>query len=196
MANMFSDNATKKVPKNLNECYKTDNTSQNLWSWCERLENWGKFLFWFIVVSGLIMSITSSITVREITKGMYYTYTDTETSFDFALFITSLVSTAIYAFIEYCVYHVLALLISSLATIVQNTRIAANVALYNAAKEEGIPNKEQESSTSSASKQNVGYSLSKLADEKTNTNGSWICKECGTKNDASNLYCKDCGKYK
>ena len=146
MVNMFSDNVEKKVPKNLKECYSIDNTSQNLWLWCERLEGWGKFLFWFIIVSGLITAIASSITVKEITKGIYYTYTDTETSFDFELFITALVSTSIYAFVEYCAYHVLALLISSLATMVQNTRITANIALYNVAKEEGILNKENESS--------------------------------------------------
>lgn len=196
MANMFSDNVEKKVPKNLKECYATDNTSQNLWLWCERLEGWGKFLFWFIIVSGLIMAIASSITVREVTKGLYYTYTDTETAFNFAAFITTLVSTAIYAFVEYCVYHVLALLISSLATIVQNTRITANVTIYNAAKEEGILNEEPEKTTPSAPKQNTGYSLSELANKKTDGNDSWICKECGTKNDVGNLYCKDCGKYK
>jgi len=26
--------------------------------------------------------------------------------------------------------------------------------------------------------------------------GGWICKKCGTKNDSSSQYCKDCGEYK
>ena len=60
----------------------------------------------------------------------------------------------------------------------------------------GFLNEEPEKSTPSAPKQNAGYSLSELANKKTNGNDSWICKECGTKNDAGNLYCKDCGKYK
>lgn len=51
-------------------------------------------------------------------------------------------------------------------------------------------------STSSEKIQSSGYSLSKLANEKTNNSGSWACKECGTKNDANSLCCKDCGKYK
>ena len=26
--------------------------------------------------------------------------------------------------------------------------------------------------------------------------GGWICKKCGTKNESSTQYCKDCGEYK
>lgn len=140
MANMFSGNAEKRIPINLSECYKTDNTTRNLWIWCERLEKWGKGLFCFLIISGLIIAIASSITVKEVVKGTYYVYTETETSFDVAIFITSLIQTATYAFLEYCTYHVLALLVGSLATIVQNAKITANVALYNAAKEEGTLN--------------------------------------------------------
>ena len=52
-------------------------------------------------------------------------------TFDFEIFIPLLLETALYAFLEYCAYHILALLIGALASIVQNTKISANVALYN-----------------------------------------------------------------
>ena len=50
MANMFSGNQEKKIPRNFKECYKTDCVTQNLWLWCERLEKWGKILFWVLII--------------------------------------------------------------------------------------------------------------------------------------------------
>jgi len=30
----------------------------------------------------------------------------------------------------------------------------------------------------------------------TTSDGGWLCRQCGTKNDAGSQFCKDCGKYK
>lgn len=190
---MFSDHV--EIPKNFKECYASDKTSERLWFLCEKIEGWGKFLLWFIVVSGLIIALLSSITVREISKGVYFTYTDRETSFDFMIFITMMLSTITYAFIEYCVYHILALLISSLASIVHNTRVTANIAIYNAAKKNEMINEESGKTMPLAPNHMFGYSLSQLAKEKSN-DSFWICKKCATKNNANDLYYKDCGEYK
>lgn len=142
MANMFSGNQEKKIPKNFEDCYKSDGITKNLGLWCERLEKLGSVLFWLIIISGIITAIASSFTVsvEEVTHGTYYTWTETETTtnFDWDIFVVSIVETALYAFIEYCVYHVLALLIASLASIVQHTKISANISLYTFAKNEGL----------------------------------------------------------
>ena len=175
----------KKVPKSLKECYATDKVSSNLWSWSERLEVWGGRVLVILIIIGIISTIGQAIQVVDIDEDLV-----------FITVITSIITWILYAFIEYCVYHVLSLLIASLATIVQNTRITANIAIYNVAKEEGLFNEEPETHSSPKTKQPSGYSLSKLANGRTDSNGSWICKECGTKNDARKLYCKDCGKYK
>ena len=175
----------KKVPKSLKECYATDNVSSNLWSWSEWLEVWGGRVLVILIIIGIISTIGQAIQVADIDEDLV-----------FITVITSMITWILYAFIEYCAYHVLSLLIASLATIVLNTRITANVAIYNVAKEEGLFNEKPETHTSPTTKQTSAYSLSKLANEKTNSNGAWICKECGTKNNAGNLYCKDCGKYK
>ena len=45
MANMFSGNQEKKIPRNLKDCCQMDSITQNLWIWCERLEKLGSFLF-------------------------------------------------------------------------------------------------------------------------------------------------------
>ena len=135
---MFSEYKDKKIPKDLKSCYKKDKLNSNLWKWCERLEVWGKVLFACILVFGLIFSVISSQITEEVTHGTYYTYTTTETYFDSELCFLSLLKTFGYAFLEYCSFHVVALIIGSLASIVQHTQITANIALYKAAKSEGV----------------------------------------------------------
>ena len=49
---------------------------------------------------------------------------------------TTLIDWAWYAFIEKAAYLVSALILRALGNIVQNTKVAANVALYNASKKE------------------------------------------------------------
>ena len=135
MANMFSGYNKKEIPKNMEDCIKPDSVSSNLWGWCEWLEKWGKILFWVLIVGGLILSISTSIVEKEVVvrEATYWSEAETELrkTFDFEIFIPLLLETALYAFLEYCAYHILALLIGALASIVQNTKISANVALYN-----------------------------------------------------------------
>lgn len=151
MTNMFSGNQYKKVPKSLNECLTADPLSNNLWTWCQRIENYGKILFWILVVGGIIISIaTAAYTAKAQTapaekyKSFYEDYDDdddyddyslyapnNENSFNTPIFFQSIIQWGIYAFLEYCTYHVLALLIGALASIVQNTKVHTDIALYN-----------------------------------------------------------------
>lgn len=41
-----------------------------------------------------------------------------------------------------------------------------------------------------------GYSLQELANNTTDNNSSWVCRNCGAKNTTNDVCCKDCGKYK
>ncbi len=90
-----------------------------------RLETLGKILFVAIIVIGVITAITSSF-YEDIS---IYSYR-TETKFDWGMFFLQLMDTALTAFIEYCVYHVVALLIGALASITQNTRATARILEY------------------------------------------------------------------
>ena len=147
MANMFSGNQEKKIPKSFKDCYKTDSITQNLWLWCEKLEKWGFILFWIIIVIGVIDTITAGInahqlieeigaeTVEEIREASAEMGIEIPTVFE--ALVNNLFSWTLYSFLEYCAYHVLALLVGSLATIVQHTKITANITLYNSAKTEG-----------------------------------------------------------
>ena len=104
----------KKVnpPKSLRDCYKHDALTASLWAWREAVQKFGLFIFWFIIISGVIISITSAIVVETVTKGTYYTYTDTQTTFNFILFITSLLETALYAILEYFLISLSVMLLS------------------------------------------------------------------------------------
>ncbi len=143
MANMFSGNREKKIPKTFKDCYKTDSVSNDLWHWCEQIEKWGLILFIITIFIGLIFSIGTSIVEKEVIVKEATSWRDAETEiktvFEFGNFFISLLYIAISAFLEYVIYHIIALLIGALATIVQSTRITANVSLYKYATENNIP---------------------------------------------------------
>ena len=193
MENMFSGNTEKKIPKNLKDCYMTDKVSHNLWIWCERLEKLGEILFWFLLIGGLLLSITSSIIEKEViveeASYLHEAKTELRKTFDFELFIPLLLDTALYAFLEYCAYHIIALLIGALASIVQHTKITADVALYNSTKSENPINKPH-----------TEYQPPQSTPTKTNSPGTavnnWKCSKCGESNTPHALYCKNCGTYK
>lgn len=222
MANMFSGNQEKKIPKSFKDCYKTDGLTQNLWLWCERLENWGKILFWVLIVGGLILSISTSIVEKEVVvrEATYWSEAETELrkTFDFEIFIQLLLETALYAFLEYCAYHILALLVGSLATIVQHTKITANISLYKFAKAEGVvdvildDNSETDTNnnqTTICDKNTHKKFILEIKNTETNSeNAHWetvkltgtkilICNHCGKKllkKPAIAQICTNCGK--
>lgn len=162
MANMFSGKTTKQIPTSLNECRQEDATVNNLHKWAERLENWGRSLFVILIIIGIICTIIDTVIML-----------DNDEDMALATCISSVITWGLYAFIEYCAYHVLALLISALASITQNTIVSANVALYEASKRYTNPT-----------------STEPVPD------GMWVCYHCGTHNSINYGQCKKCGKFK
>ncbi len=155
MANMFSGNVDKRIPKDLKDCYKTDSITQNLWGWCERLEKWGYILCVIMVFAGIIAIISNAVeTAQLLDEYNIDTYEIRELMAEegikvksvFEVVVEDIIKWSLYCFLEYCAYHILALLIGSLATIVQHTKISANIALYNSAKAEGISDDYEEES--------------------------------------------------
>lgn len=170
---MFFRNRTITVPTTFKECYQEDSVSRGLWSWCETIEKLGNILFYLIIVCGLITSFMGSNTKR-----IDY-YGDVESEFNFVLFLTSMIVWVIYAVLAHVAKDLSVLMISSLATMVQNTTVTAKVALYNASK-----NGEVEDNKTSVARNN------------TYTGKEWVCKKCGAKNPEYQMTCKDCGEYK
>lgn len=121
MAKMFSGNVEKKIPKDLRSCYKPDNVSTILWRNCELWEKIGSIIFWVLLVGGLIFSIVMGITAES-----------------FGIFLYSALGSIGAAFIQKLICIGVAVGFGTFAALVQNTKISANIALYNSAKLEGI----------------------------------------------------------
>ena len=116
----------KKVPTSLKECYESDTLSQTLWKWSDWLKIWGRRVFLLLIVVGAAFTLSDVIDP----VGFYGS--------PFLVLIRNILGWGLYAFLEFCAYNILSFLLSALASVVENTKITANVALYNAAKKEGI----------------------------------------------------------
>ena len=129
MSNSYNSSNTqnKKVPRSLKECYAPNRIAENLYEWSDRLERWGRALFAILIILGVIKSFVDGLSAADI-----------EASIGFFTFFASLIRWSVSAFIEYLAYNAIALLISALASIVENTKISADVTLYKAAKDEEV----------------------------------------------------------
>ena len=188
MANMFSGKQEKHIPQTLSECTRSDATVNNLHTWAERLENLGAIFFVVLIIVGIISTVVDTIQVADVNEDMA-----------FPTFLTSAITWGVYAFIEYCAFHVLALLISALGCITQNTMIAADVALYEAAKKAPKtapvqPDTKPRANFSAASFTPDAYTPTPKGPAPTAD--TWVCKNCGTSNKKEYGQCKKCGQYR
>lgn len=193
MKNMFSDRAEKQVPRDLRSCYKTDAITRNLWVWCERLEKWGGVVFWLLLIYGIFDTIQTAMNVAE--QHDFLAGLNREAVLTIQAQVGDLPSVPetviicilkwlLYAFLEYCGYHVLALLIGSLASIVQHNKIAADVALYTCATTEGYVASESEEFTpeatasSSPAAQSEPQAVRKHKKAPALKADEWYCPDC------------------
>lgn len=131
MANMFKETSKHVKPISVEDSIKSDRVIDNLWSWCSRLETLGIILFIILIIIGIIASIIAGFEVVDISYGGKPKY-----EFNFGMFFVTLLDYALYAFIEYCAYHVFALLIGALASITQNTKATARLLEYQLSADE------------------------------------------------------------
>ena len=174
MSNMFSNRTEKQIPQTLNDCVKADATVTNLHIWAERLESLGRYLFGALIVIGVISTIFDGIKTADIDEELVV-----------GAMITSAISWALYAFIEYCAYHVLGLLVSALATITHHTVISANVALLEASQHYEFVQKVSAPLTNTSAAPQHGYAAKSSLEQENDAillaNGGWKCV-CGRVN--------------
>ena len=138
---MFSGNTEKRMPRDLKSCYRTNPLVNNLWKWCEWLENAGFVVFLILVLLGVIYTINDTSTAKKLVEDIgdeainELRKQGVEIPSPLSVCIDSATKWALIAIGEFLTYHVLALLVGSLASIVQHNKISADVALYRAAKE-------------------------------------------------------------
>ena len=120
---MFENSMNESAPQSIEDCTSQDSLTETLWSWAINLEKYGAVLLVLILLGGVLTAWSSAQVITNVAGN---------TEFSAPLFIASFMSTIIYAVLEYLVYHVLALLVASLAKIVQSTRAAARLAEWTA----------------------------------------------------------------
>lgn len=195
------------IPKTLDECTGVDSTAKMLSEWADRLRRIGGWLLAIIIIAGLFFSISASIT--EVTYGTYYTHTSTE--FSFSVFLATIVTWIIYAFVEGCLYNVFALLLDAVASIVQNSKVSAVTALYNTKMiENEILSKNESKST--ANDNSITEKIEKTSQPVTQAeapksdvqstdpviaiiqDGQKVCPKCGRKQEINRKCCWKCGQ--
>ena len=120
---MFENSMNESVPQTIEDCTAQDGLTKTLWRWAINLEKYGAVLLVIIIIGGLIAAWSNAQVIVNAAG---------KTEFSAPLFIAAFFNTIIYAVLEYFVYHVLALLVGSLAKIVQSTRATARLAEWNA----------------------------------------------------------------
>ncbi len=172
MANMFSGKNDKRIPTTLNECLKPDSTVTDLHRWAVLLESWGKILLYILIIAGAISIIIKVGFLADAGEDMII-----------PTIITSLITWGLCAFLEYIGFHVIALLISALASITQNTIISANVALFESGKNNGVPEATQPSPSKAP------------LPNRNLPKGQKKCYACGHVQSDHNTRCEKCGEF-
>lgn len=136
------EEAKKKIPTKLNDCIEPDGVSKNLWKWVKAFEGLGKLLFYCIIVIGVISTISDNVSAYQ--TGSIIS-DDAATLAAFFSVLKTGGTFFIIAFVEYLIYNAIVLGLSALASLVQNTNISTNLALYNAKSKHGefMQNKKQ-----------------------------------------------------
>ena len=116
MKTVFTESKRRNIPKRFEECVREDAVSSRLWSWCNILE-----LLAYILP--LIFVIVSAIAFAYV-NAKYGIGANVEYE------ISALIRITWRAFLIWLLFHLSALLIGALASIVQSTRISSDLALY------------------------------------------------------------------
>ncbi len=179
MANIFSYHPHQSVPDSLSQCLKEDRTASDIRHWAEWIESIGQIL---VVLIGIIGSILTMIffigALLENVLGAII------------ILVVCTITFALICFAVYIGYHLPALIVGALASIVQSTIVSANVALFSASHEYD--------QTQTPETTHPASTPTSPAPKPTNLpkTTSWVCSACGTSNDRLSQSCTNCGKYR
>ena len=176
MANIFSNQPHHSIPTSLSQCTQENPTATDIRRWAAWIESIGQVLVSIIAIAGGLLTLVLFIVSIQ------------ESFFSALLMLVILAITfTVICFVTYLGYHLPALIIGALASIVQSTTVSANVALLSAS---------QAYDTSDTSNKDAHAPVSTPKPFiRPQPKDSWVCT-CGQRNDFLNQTCKNCGKYK
>lgn len=117
------NNAMDPIPQNLDQCKQRDNVSSGLLEWANTVISIGQAIMAIVLIFGIFSIIEVLPLLEEIFEG--------ELEY-FVAFLTPVISCILSAVGVFFVYQATALLLRALASIVYNSHVSANVALYSA----------------------------------------------------------------
>lgn len=117
------NNAMDPIPQNLDQCKQRDNVSSSLLEWANKVISIGQAIMAIVLIFGIFSVIEALPLLEEIFEG--------ELEY-FVAFLTPVISCILSAVGVFFVYQATALLLRALASIVYNSHVSANVALYSA----------------------------------------------------------------
>lgn len=129
--NIFANKDEKRIPKNLNDCIRSDSTVMDLRFWAERIEEWGRILVALLLIAGVVLTFVEVLSLIDVNEDAII-----------PTVISNIITWGLSAFGVYVVSCVTALLLRALASITHHTMISANVALM-----ENQKNRETEEET-------------------------------------------------
>lgn len=190
---LIEKNLSKENLNSLNDCKKCPIIAQQIWSWARNLENWAIALLVICIILGIVAPIF---------------YDEMELKI-------SIPSGIVIGLAFYSLYSAAAVIVGSLASIVYNTAVSANVAIYESAKTEPQsatePAEESVSQSTDASTSDCAADTesenTESTDEKEVTpdksdglndigHPAWNCPYCGAYNSRSFQVCWNCKKIR
>ncbi|MBO4954579.1 MAG: hypothetical protein J6D04_05505 [Clostridia bacterium] len=163
------------IPKTLKECYEENELVARLWKTCDNIEFVGRIIFGVVLIIGFIVALVFGIYDGAIGE-----------------FVIVFAISFVGALFECLIYKFIAMRFASLASLVQNTRISANVTLY----------RERECVTGEVVKNKVEAEVQEIenADEQEYDQESWWntwqCNKCSHANPVATEVCEECGAKK
>lgn len=159
MSNPFKTKDRMNIPRDLEDCCYTDYTAGELWRIANTVDTWGGIIFVLLLILGIIISICAATAVDDIVDGA-----------GSPLFLYTALTWGVIAVVECIGYHLISISVRAFASIVQNTRVTANIAVYTAAN---------------------AISAASLHAE---TPEEIVCPNCGTKQQSNRKRCFNCNQ--
>lgn len=119
----------KRVPKTLDQCREADTISQSLWQWEKRIKTIGTVALALIVIYGLVQTVSNGVTAYQLIDGISRDEDAAVLSTVLSV-LGDLVVYTLFGLLAYAFAYAVALALGAVASIVHNTHVTANLAMY------------------------------------------------------------------
>lgn len=130
MKTKSNKNPNRKIPNNLNDCVTPDETSTLLRIWAERVEAFGKIIFYILIAVAILDTCSVAFQIYVSETFVNYFIGSEPSDFIALPVIKAFCKNIILVFLEYCIYSISKVLLTAVADIVENSHITTNLALF------------------------------------------------------------------